>query len=260
MSLYETLKAAKIGAASDVFTTLRGRQAPFAKGGSYTEKELTDTPPLSFGSNGDNLTDWIIEGNCGKNLFNKDILADNYQLDRTTGLPVQNNNRCATLQPIDVSNYNSVTISFESDSTTKAMYSIFNGETLLARTTELTSGSTVNTANATAIYFSFYNSVSTVTAVTTDDITNIMLNSGSTALEYEPYAAVGNYDEDSGKYKIPITCGGTTTNISADAPIGVGQSISMTDTSISIPTVSGSNTLSVGTTVQPSKVYIKYKE
>lgn len=32
----------------------------------------------------------------------------------------------------------------------------------------------------------------------------------------------------------------------------------MNDTGLSIPTTNGSNTLSVGTTVQPSKMYIKY--
>ena len=64
---------------------------------------------------------------------------------------------------------------------------------------------------------------------------------------YEPYG-----------YKIPVTCGGTTTNIYLDEPLEESESISMSDTGVSIPTINGSNTLSIGTTVQPSNMYIKY--
>lgn len=74
----------------------------------------------------------------------------------------------------------------------------------------------------------------------------IMLNAGSTALPYEPYG-----------YCIPITCGGTTTNIYLDAPLMDGDTITKTSTGVDIPTVSGSNTLSVGTTVQPSEMSIE---
>ena len=59
-------------------------------------------------------------------------------------------------------------------------------------------------------------------------------------------------------YRIPIVCGGTTTNIYLDEPLTEGESVSMSDTGLSIPTINGSNTLSVNTTVQPSSVYVKY--
>ena len=52
--------------------------------------------------------------------------------------------------------------------------------------------------------------------------------------------------------------GGTTTNIYLDEPLEESESISMSDTGVSIPTINGSNTLSIGTAVQPSKVFIKY--
>jgi hypothetical protein len=39
-----------------------------------------------------------------------------------------------------------------------------------------------------------------------------------------------------------------------------GDTLSMTDTGIEIPTVHGNNVLTVDTTVQPSEVYIKYKK
>ena len=58
-------------------------------------------------------------------------------------------------------------------------------------------------------------------------------------------------------YKIPVTCGGETTNIYiGDTPLGTGQTVTGAQTGVAIPTVSGTNTLSVGTTVQPSGVSI----
>lgn len=49
-----------------------------------------------------------------------------------------------------------------------------------------------------------------------------------------------------------------TTNIYLNEPLSEGESISMSDTRISIPTVDGTNILTVDTEVQPSEVYIKY--
>lgn len=75
----------------------------------------------------------------------------------------------------------------------------------------------------------------------------VMLTEGSfTPPEYIPYG-----------YKIPITCGGTTTPIYiGDTPLGTGQTVTGSETGVAIPTVDGQNTLSVETTVQPSKVVI----
>lgn len=79
-------------------------------------------------------------------------------------------------------------------------------------------------------------------------VNSVMLNSGSTALPYEPYG-----------YKIPIVCGGQTTNIYIDNPIGANDILYSTQTGIQIPTIVGDNTLSVNTTVQPSEMQIVYK-
>ena len=49
----------------------------------------------------------------------------------------------------------------------------------------------------------------------------------------------------------------TTTNIYLDEPIGENESISLSDTNTNIPTLRGTNVLTVDTTVQPSNVYIK---
>lgn len=100
-------------------------------------------------------------------------------------------------------------------------------------------------------------------------ISNIMLNTGSTPLPYEPYG-----------YKVPIavTNSGTTSNetIYLPEPIKmVGDEAEYIDyaeqklhrigtddldiTLPALPTLTGTNVLSVGTAVQPSKVYVKYK-
>lgn len=49
----------------------------------------------------------------------------------------------------------------------------------------------------------------------------------------------------------------TTTNIYLDEPIGENESISLSDTNTNIPTIRGTNVLTVDTTVQPSKVLIR---
>lgn len=49
----------------------------------------------------------------------------------------------------------------------------------------------------------------------------------------------------------------TTTNIYLDEPILENESISLSDTNVNIPTIKGTNVLTVDTTVQPTKVLIK---
>ena len=52
----------------------------------------------------------------------------------------------------------------------------------------------------------------------------------------------------------------TTTNIYIDEPIEENESISLSDTNTNIPTIKGTNVLTVDTTVQPSNVYVKAKK
>lgn len=49
----------------------------------------------------------------------------------------------------------------------------------------------------------------------------------------------------------------TTTNIYLDEPIEENESISLSDTEVNIPTIEGTNTLTIDTTVQPSNVYVQ---
>lgn len=49
----------------------------------------------------------------------------------------------------------------------------------------------------------------------------------------------------------------TTTNIYLDKPIEENESISLSDTNVDIPTIEGTNVLTINTTVQPSNMYIQ---
>ncbi len=80
--------------------------------------------------------------------------------------------------------------------------------------------------------------------------------------EFEPYKAVGDYDAESGKYKIPVKNGNEVTNILLDAPVKPGESINkINDNLPDIKLHDGTNVLTVQTEVKPSAVnwqYYKY--
>ena len=86
----------------------------------------------------------------------------------------------------------------------------------------------------------------TTDTISVSDLINFQLEEGPTPTDYEPYG-----------YKIPVVCGGTTTNIYIDEPIGANESKSLSDTNVNIPTINGTNILSIDTTVQPSNVYVQ---
>ena len=105
----------------------------------------------------------------------------------------------------------------------------------------------------------------------------IMINAGSTALPFVPYGfklqasgepltdytIYGNTggvgDLDGNRYVIPVTSGGVTTNLYLDAPLGAGDTLTYTDTGIALPTVDGDNTITFGTSVQPSAMSATFK-
>lgn len=75
--------------------------------------------------------------------------------------------------------------------------------------------------------------------IRTDDLINFQLEESLIATDYEPYIEP------------------TTTNIYLDEPIGANESKSLSDTNVNIPTINGTNILSIDTTVQPSNVYVQ---
>lgn len=165
----------------------------------------TDTLPLSFISDGSPLTAWSISGNGQQtgtptpdnpvmpefvgartgNLFDVSLLANNMQLDNTTGLPVSYPGRIASPNPVDVSQYSTVTISYVTATTIKAMYTIFSNNVLVERAIAVSSGAAIDVSNADKMYVCFYSTWGG--NIDTSSVSDIMLNSGSTALPYEPY-------------------------------------------------------------------------
>lgn len=75
--------------------------------------------------------------------------------------------------------------------------------------------------------------------ISVSDLINFQLEEGSTPTNYEPYIEP------------------TTTNIYLDEAIEENESKSLSDTNVNIPTINGTNILSIGTTVQPNKVYVQ---
>ena len=76
---------------------------------------------------------------------------------------------------------------------------------------------------------------------------DVMCGQGATKQDYVPY------------YCIPISSGGVTTNLYIDSPLGLTDTLTYTDTGIAIPTFDGDNTITFGTTVQPSGMSAEYK-
>lgn len=74
--------------------------------------------------------------------------------------------------------------------------------------------------------------------ISVSDLINFQIEEGSTATDYEPYTK-------------------QITNIYLDEPIEANESKSLSDTNVNIPTINGTNILSIGTTVQPSNVYVQ---
>lgn len=215
--------------------------------------ELTGSPPLSFESNGTSLGEWRIYGSVGgvgdktRNLCSEKYVAGNVQ----NSAPLY---RLKIETPIPISNGKTYTLSYESD--------VFELYIDTSATSEYPfSGNLRYCGNISSWLTSPYSFTSTNdgylaitvrrkdnSAITVSDIDfGVMFEESAAANDYEPFG-----------YKIPVICAGITTNVYVDEPLADGESVSGSDTGISIPTVNGTNTLTVDTQVQPSRVYIKY--
>lgn len=216
-------------------------------------KELTGSPPLSFVSNGQPLADYRIYGNSGgvgnrtRNLFDKDsesvagFITDSGTIATIPDYPISTYDYINVL-PNTYYSYKAFTAANPNDSTHKTIRVAYykSDKTFFSRYFEIGSGLTTKTIRIPS-------DCSFVRLSIDDNLGNVMLWKGSSDVSYEPYG-----------YKIPIVCGGATTNIYLDEPLNEGESISMSDTGVSIPTINGTNILTVDTAVQPSNMYIKY--
>ncbi len=166
--------------------------------------EIEDEPPLTYkAKKAGTLKNYRIYGQTvdgesvgdrTENLFDVE-LTDGYHLSEATGFPVKESRRFATLQPITI-NQSEYCLAYNSTTELRFMYSVFNDDTLIRRVAKvngihLQSGDAIDTTDGNKIYFAFYQN--DYSPVSTEMISNIMLNEGSTALPYEPYG-----------YKIPV--------------------------------------------------------
>lgn len=278
-SLYNILKAQKTGIAPDLYTKLRAGKR------IVMPKEMEGVPPLTFTTSGSNLSEYQINGNNGAstpdnpievlgvgdrtaNLFNENTIEVG-GLDKLGGGEIggSTKRRSGFIEVTASTNYS---ISRIIDASARSELWILGYDSnkqairdgkvggyppVVASLAEY-AASTTFTTTATTKYIRWY-------ITQAGSYGDIMLNLGSTALSYEPYG-----------YKISITLNSVTQNVCLDEPLYSGDYIkrnadgtgllhkSGVDTSITLPeiqTVAGKNTISIDTTVQPQKIYIKWE-
>ena len=162
-----------------------------------------------------------------KNLFDINNLEDGYDISLETGLPTRGSAysyiRCAITTPINVSagDYY-LTFNKNIENEIGFIVSVFENNTFISRISGYHSGDRIQISSGNNIYIGFYNQ-NVADAIHTSDIFNIMLNSGSEPLPYEPYIE--------------------STEVDVTLP--------------ALPVLPRTNTLTVGTEVQPSGVEIK---
>ena len=221
---------------------------------------ITGVPPLTFVSNGENLVDYRIYGASGgvgdlitdendrnfgryaipvmvrgKNLFDIATITPNSAIQSATG--TVNYSAVSDLSDyISVDGLIEISLSYDYENLLTSAVRAFSFFTYSKERLSYVTYSpalkniTVNIpSNTKYVRFNY-----------DKNCTNIMLTESLASSNYEPY-----YE--------PIS-----TNTYLDEPLGEGESISMSDTGVSIPTINGTNILTVDTAVQPSKMYIKY--
>ena len=121
-----------------------------------------------------------------KNLFDMSTVENGKGI-ATDGSITDYARRCSTVTPIDVSTYSNVTLAFTATlSRTRVIYALFNDSTLIIRQTAVYSGTTIDVSSGNKLYVCFYDAADTET-IQKSDLSNVMLNTGSTPLPYEPY-------------------------------------------------------------------------
>lgn len=176
----------------------------------------------------------------GKNLFNENAITNEILRDNDGTTNSNNNWRCSNFINIPQNN-NNILISWESDSAYfQAKIAFYDNQKNFISLSNYGINNTYLITfnlpnNCEFIRFSYSQTVNNVPA----NRHNIQIILGSTPTDYEPYIEP------------------TTTNIYLDEPILENESISLSDTNVNIPTIDGTNVITIDTTVQPSNVYIQ---
>lgn len=221
-SFFDLLKYAQTGIASPDMTHYDKMRAR-AMAGGYPMRTIEGVPPLTFRSDGKPLTAWSIYGNGQQqgtptpdnpvmpdfvgvrtgNMFDDAVYSAYKQTDGTYQGTVNNfyTTHVAPFTQDDVGKTYTFTIVVRNTTSTNVRAAaningtVINGNNLSAAgTTTVTF--TVSSVND-YLYLGYGGGGGNQIT-----ISDIMLNSGSTALPYEPFG-----------YKIPISCGGETTSV-----------------------------------------------
>ena len=250
-----------------------------------TKKTISGEPPLQFHAVDAVLYSWIIAGNVDSGNYVGDLTANlmqtytwkNSQTDTKTNfnlsITVYSGSTGLGERRLDVTSNGYITLTSAAPTTTYDKIIIkHNGSQRDLTIATITGSFEANTP----VSFSCVVDGHDPTAVDGIDLKQMMLVTGATAKPWEPY----------NKYKIPIKCGGTTTNAYIDAPLRMSSGedpvcdIMYSDgtitinvdtdgtpletpttgayTPVTISTVGGYNTFDVDTTVSPSTVSVTY--
>ena len=238
-------------------------------------KKSATTFPVTFGTDGTPITNYTIYGNSGGVGDRSTNYVDRMNLDAVGLYP---NQTTGTVEAPIGSNYS---IIIPVSSLTDCFFSI-NRETTTWNRCRLAGYATYPEVGTTATFVDnitgtatddtsgnyYYNSngeipagtnyimvflASNISSISSVDIfreavkaSKPMLTSGTEKLPYVKY------------YSIPITCNSVTSEISLDAPLATGESVTYEDSGSPIYTVDGQNTMAFGSTVAPAKIEFEY--
>lgn len=218
-------------------------------------EEVEGVPPISFNGIGENLLDYRIDGAVGgvgartNNLFDKTKTNRKLNQARTVDGSITYTTTASNFFdyyiPVDPNTQYTVTDERYAPS---RIYFFKSDKTWIDRT-DIAPGDNypkkrVFTTPSNCYYIQFQESKDKMMNENT-----LMLNVGNISLPYESY------------YKIPLKINNISVAIIyLDTLIYENESISLSDTNVNIPTIKGTNVLTVETTVQPSNVYVKSRK
>lgn len=290
----EVSRTEKDGITGETTKVVIGNTRSFTRPSSYNplvpnkysidaEKYMDSAPPLIFNADGNFLSDWIIhgaEGGVGDpvNDFNLTTWLDTLNTHTvsaagttytgmvggtvtavTDGFTLTVDGRVQSAMTLSADypmsgmgiqimteSGKQYTLLWEQDVSRPNTYVyIYNGTTQVAGTTSADDRQLTFTAPSNSVSLLIVMANASGESVTSVTYTDIVLTQGG--------------------YIIPVTIRhdashSQTITLRTQTKLGVDNSISLSGTGIDIPTYSGSNTLTVDTTVQPSHVEIRYKE
>lgn len=241
--------AATIRQMKNVNTTYKPREMASALKDIYSN-EVEGTLPLSFEANGNDLLDYRIDGTSGgvgdrtSNLVDYSTVTRGYRIMWATGTSKEDNSAIMS-DFIAVSNgiyIASVSVNLIGYDINKNYIGTYDPYSKMFKKDYSSKTTYYNIAdnNVKFVKLLSYSATDTISQDT-------MFCNSTTIPEYEPYG-----------YKMPVKINNSNVaTIYLDSPIYENESISLSDTNVDIPTIDGTNVITIDTTVQPSNVYIQ---